>query len=209
MKRLLAFTALATTCILAPGCGTTLNDRNRQDMSAQPPRFEAPYDQIPQKVDDQYVLNYEPTTLSDTQNGDPKPINIYPDNYQTNTGSQNSDRNGARPLEGIPAPNKEGFVISPYSPNSGLIDVREFPAGVEVRDPYTGRVMLVPTKTDKPTTNSINKDKNITETGSSLLKRGVKPKPKQDPSINPVVQQAPSNVPTAPTVQQGPNLMPK
>src|SRR6267143_6758261 len=40
---------------------------------------------------------------------------------------------------GIPVPNKPGFVISPYSPNAGYVDIRGFSAGAEVKDPYTGK----------------------------------------------------------------------
>ena len=44
----------------------------------------------------------------------------------------------------IPVPNKPGFVTSPYAPKQGLVDVRDFPSGTEVIDPYTGKVFLTP-----------------------------------------------------------------
>jgi hypothetical protein len=45
---------------------------------------------------------------------------------------------------GIPVPGKRGLVTSPFSPDSGYIDVRSFPPGTEVRDPYTGKTFLTP-----------------------------------------------------------------
>jgi len=52
-------------------------------------------------------------------------------------------RNGDIPY-GIPVPGKQGLVTSPFSPDSGYIDVRSFPPGTEVTDPYTGKIFLTP-----------------------------------------------------------------
>jgi len=45
---------------------------------------------------------------------------------------------------GIPVPGQKGMVISPYSPEGNYIDVSAFPPGTAVKDPYTGKIFLVP-----------------------------------------------------------------
>jgi hypothetical protein len=44
---------------------------------------------------------------------------------------------------GIPVPNKPHLVESPYSPGK-YVDVEGFAPGTEVKDPYTGKIFLVP-----------------------------------------------------------------
>jgi hypothetical protein len=44
----------------------------------------------------------------------------------------------------IPVPGKQGFVISPFAPDSGYIDVHQFPPGTDVKDPFTGKVFRTP-----------------------------------------------------------------
>jgi hypothetical protein len=43
-----------------------------------------------------------------------------------------------------PVPGKPGFVFSPYDPNGGYVDVNGFPSGSKAKDPYSGKVFLVP-----------------------------------------------------------------
>jgi hypothetical protein len=55
------------------------------------------------------------------------------------------NRNSKRDIPyAIPVPNRPGFVTSPYSPKSGYVDVRGFPSGTEVKDPYSGKIFLTP-----------------------------------------------------------------
>lgn len=45
---------------------------------------------------------------------------------------------------GKPVPGKPGYVFSPYDKNGGYVDVTGFAPGSKVKDPYSGKVFLVP-----------------------------------------------------------------
>lgn len=45
---------------------------------------------------------------------------------------------------GIPVPGRKGMVTSPYVPEGNYIDVSAFAPGTAVKDPYTGKIFLVP-----------------------------------------------------------------
>lgn len=45
---------------------------------------------------------------------------------------------------GKPVPGKPGYVFSPYDKNGGYVDVTGYTPGQKVKDPYTGKVFLVP-----------------------------------------------------------------
>ena len=41
-------------------------------------------------------------------------------------------------------PGKPGYVLSPYDPNGGYVDVNGYASGSKVKDPYSGKIFLVP-----------------------------------------------------------------
>lgn len=41
-------------------------------------------------------------------------------------------------------PGKPGFVYSPYNPDGGYVDVTGFASGTEAKDPYSGKIFIVP-----------------------------------------------------------------
>ena len=67
-----------------------------------------------------------------------------PNSKNTRGASKATTKKGDDMPYGTPVPGKQGFVTSPFSPNSGYIDVRGFAPGTPVKDPYTGKVFLTP-----------------------------------------------------------------
>lgn len=55
------------------------------------------------------------------------------------TSSQSSDL-----PYGKPVPGKPGYVFSPFDKNGGYVDVTGYSPGQKVKDPYTGKIFLVP-----------------------------------------------------------------
>jgi hypothetical protein len=67
-----------------------------------------------------------------------------PSEQNTRTTTRVTPSKGGDLRYGTPVAGKPGLVTSPYSPNSGYIDVRGFAPGTPVKDPYTGKIFLTP-----------------------------------------------------------------
>jgi hypothetical protein len=91
-----------------------------------------------------------PSDASDASNsqtsGSPSPGPVPPNRNNVRVAKAiSTTKNGKSDLPyGIPVPGKQGLVTSPFSPDSGYIDVHSVPPGTEVRDPYTGKTFLTP-----------------------------------------------------------------
>ncbi|HEX4638318.1 MAG TPA: hypothetical protein VH170_02415 [Chthoniobacterales bacterium] len=71
-------------------------------------------------------------------------VNKPPNSKNTRNATKAATKKGEDLRYGTPVPGKQGFVTSPFSPNSGYIDVRGFAPGTPVKDPYTGKIFLTP-----------------------------------------------------------------
>ena len=43
-----------------------------------------------------------------------------------------------------PVPGKPGYVFSPFDPSGGYVDVNGYTSGQKVKDPYSGKIFVVP-----------------------------------------------------------------
>jgi hypothetical protein len=86
-----------------------------------------------------------PSDASSSQtSGDPVPAPPSEHNVRTAKAAAATKKGRSGLLYGTPVPGKQGLVTSPFSLDSGYIDVRSFPPGTEVKDPYTGEIFLTP-----------------------------------------------------------------
>lgn len=82
------------------------------------------------------------TTTTTTPPIDPADTTAAASTPPATSGTTTQAARGDYPY-GVPVPDKPGFVRSPYSPDK-LTDVRGYAPGTEVKDPYTGKIFLVP-----------------------------------------------------------------
>jgi hypothetical protein len=129
--------------LAATGCqtGSHYHGQGTKPAPYEDPYHEVPFEQNPQPVNPKYTRTYQSEDLPSKYNEEPEVIQP----------SQNLPTSEPV-LNAIPIEDKPGFVLSPYAPDKGLVDVRDFAPGTEVKDPYTGKIMKIPTfdKTKKP-----------------------------------------------------------
>ena len=114
------------------------------EVDEPPPRVRhnvARYPQEPQPSAGQYPPSPQPYD----PNGPVQPDGTAPEQAPVGpapTAAPTKVAKGDFPY-GIPVPGKKNLVESPFSPGK-YVDVEGFAPGTEVKDPYTGKIFLVP-----------------------------------------------------------------
>jgi hypothetical protein len=143
MKRPLSF--LLLTALLLAACAEPEPPPRRHHISTYPTTQSPQYPAAPQPYDETAAPPQPETPPPSTTTNYPPGTQPAPTTPPETTAPAASVKptKGDIPY-GIPVPDKPGFVTSPYAPNQGYVDVRGFPPGTEVRDPYTNKIFLVP-----------------------------------------------------------------
>jgi hypothetical protein len=79
----------------------------------------------------------ESTTIRDSQEPRPKPS-------PSSSSSTASSTSGSKIPYAKPVPGKPGYVYSPFDPEGGYVDVTGYAAGSKAKDPYSGKIFIVP-----------------------------------------------------------------
>ena len=98
------------------------------------------------------TTNTERRTTTKTQSGPPtkpgpspkpSPSTVTEKSKASPSPSRNASSQGQLPTA-KQVPGKPGYVFSPFDPGGGYVDVTGYASGQKVKDPYSGKIFLVP-----------------------------------------------------------------
>jgi len=135
MTRLLGFAFLGTSLVAFTACEEQTKPKKKPSQT--------PYGyQGGTQTTGEGTITAEPSPTPEAPNASPD-VPPQPTPTPEPTPVVTAQPGGSIPY-GTPVAGKPGFVTSPHAPYSGYVDVRGFPPGSEVKDPYTGKIFLVP-----------------------------------------------------------------
>ena len=141
MTRFFFITLTALAALALGGCETPGRNKSR-DRNRDHPFGYHPSDEMNQNT--QPITTEIPPEPDDRTNNTAPPPPPPTRENRTPTATNNPPPVKKDLPYAVPVPGKPGFVTSPYRPYDGYVDVRGFPPGTEVKDPYSQKVFLVP-----------------------------------------------------------------
>ena len=115
---------------------------------SQPYRVQQPPPPPPAQNQRRIVTNEtnpEPPAEADVRQTAPPRTSSGPRSQPTSTPPPRTTSSQTSDLPyGKPVPGKPGYVFSPFDKNGGYVDVTGYTPGQKVKDPYTGKIFLVP-----------------------------------------------------------------
>lgn len=115
-------TTASSDTVTTPGRTVTPSTtEQRRTTTTQPPRSTIKPSPSPRS---------SPSTLTEKSKPSPSPSRTTSTQAQIPTAK--------------PVPGKPGYVFSPFDPSGGYVDVTGYTPGQKVKDPYSGKIFLVP-----------------------------------------------------------------
>ncbi len=90
------------------------------------------------------VTRHSATSETDEERSESARDNQEPRSKSTSSQRTASSTTGSKIPYAKPVPGKPGYVYSPFDPNGGYVDVTGYAAGSKAKDPYSGKIFIVP-----------------------------------------------------------------